>query len=178
LFDIVNIDGNDIVFKNWELEKFGAGWSTANSTMWQSTASGLFCYSPDSLNRNYSCGCWGQIQGNGEYTEMNEHVKPYSLFASQLEKRLGRDVSQQCRVLERNTNASSSPTIEEAMKMAEEALKPRQTLLQWIEVARLDVASEAGGASKTSGTSRTSRTSHERRCLARWWQAPDALVER
>lgn len=135
LFDIVNIDGNDIVFKNWELEKFGAGWSTANSTMWQSTASGLFCYSPDSLNRNISHGCWGQIQGNGEYTQMNEHVKPYSLFASQLEKRLGRDVSQQCRVLERDLNGSSSPTIEEAKVMAEEAMKPRQTLLQWIEAA-------------------------------------------
>ena len=176
LFDIVNIDGNDIVFKDWELEKFGAGWSTANSTMWQSTASGLFCYSPDSLNRNYSCGCWGQIQGNGEYTEMNEHVKPYSLFASQLEKRLGRDVSQQCRVLERNTNASSSPTIEEAVKMAEEALKPRQTLLQWIEVARLDVASEAGGASKTSGTSRTSKTSQARYSVANGWLTKDGVL--
>ena len=138
LFDIVNIDGNDIVFKNWELDKFGAGWSTANSTMWQSTASGLFCYSPDSLNRNYSRGCWGQIQGNGEYTEMNEHVKPYSLFASQLEKRLGRDVSQQCRVLERDLNGSSSPTIEEAKVMAEEAMKPRQTLMQWIETTRFE----------------------------------------
>ena len=137
LFDIVNIDGNDIVFKNWELEKFGAGWSTANSTMWQSTAAGLFCYSPDTLNRNYSRGCWGQVMGNGEYTEMNEHVKPYSLFADQLEKRLGRDVSAQCRVLERNTNASSSPTIEEALQMAEEALKPRQTLLGWIGAAVL-----------------------------------------
>ncbi len=135
LFDIVNIDGNDIVFKNWELEKFGAGWSTANSTMWQSTAAGLFCYSPDSLSRNYSIGCWGQIQGNGDFTEMNEHVKPYSLFASQLEKRLGHDVREQCRVLERNTNASSSPTIEEAMRMAEEALQPRQTLQQWIDAA-------------------------------------------
>lgn len=137
LFDIVNIDGNDIVFKNWELEKFGAGWSTANSTMWQSTAAGLFCYSPDTLNRNFSRGCWGQIMGDGEYSEMNEHVKPYSLFADQLEKRLGRDVKDQCRVMERNTNASSSPTIEEAMKMAEEALKPRQTLKQWIDSATL-----------------------------------------
>ena len=137
LFDIVNIDGNDIVFKNWELEKFGAGWSTANSTMWQSTASGLFCYSPDSLNRNYSRGCWGQIMGSGEYTEMNEHVKPYSLYADQLAKRLGRDVSEQCRVLERSTNASSSPTIEEAMQMAQEALKPRLTLRQWIDAAQM-----------------------------------------
>ena len=135
LFDIVNIDGNDIVFKNWELEKFGAGWSTANSTLWQSTASGLFCYSPDSLNKNYSIGCWGQIQGNGEYSDMNEHVRPYSLYASQLEKRLGRDVSGQCRVLERNTNASSSPTIEEAMQLAEEALQPRTTMQMWIDSA-------------------------------------------
>ena len=135
LFDIVNIDGNDLVFKNWELEKFGAGWSTANSTLWQSTASGLFCYSPDSLNKNYSIGCWGQIQGNGEYSDMNEHVRPYSLYASQLEKRLGRDVSAQCRVLERNTNASSSPTIEEAMQLAEDALQPRTTMQMWIDSA-------------------------------------------
>lgn len=135
LFDIVNIDGNDIVFKNWELEKFGAGWSTANSMMWQSTASGLFCYSPDSLNRNYSCGCWGQVMGNGEYFEMNEHVRPYSLFAAQLEKRMGHDVTAQCRVLERNLNASSSPTIEEAMLMAEEAMKPRVSMEMWIDSA-------------------------------------------
>ena len=135
LFDIVNIDGNDIVFKNWELEKFGAGWSTANSTMWQSTASGLYCYSPDSLNRNISHGCWGQIQGNGDYSEMNEHVRPYSLFASQLEKRLGRNVDEQCRTLLRDCNASSSPTIEEAIQLAEEAMKPRISMQMWIDSA-------------------------------------------
>ena len=175
LFDIVNIDGNDIVFKNWELDKFGAGWSTANSTMWQSTASGLFCYSPDSLNRNYSRGCWGQIQGNGEYTEMNEHVKPYSLFASQLEKRLGHDVSQQCRVLERNTNASSSPTIEEAMKLAEEALKPRQTMLQWIEAARFegDITPVKPFSSITSQTSPTSPASY---AIANGWLTKDGSL--
>ncbi len=135
LFDVVNIDGQDIVFKNWELEKFGAGWSTGNSMMWQSTAAGLFCYSPNPQNRNFSRGCWGQIMGNGEYSEMNEHVQPYSLFASQLEKRLGRDVKSQCRVLERNTNASSSPTIDEAIKMAEEAMKPRVSMQMWIDSA-------------------------------------------
>ena len=146
LFDIVNIDGNDLIFKNLELEKFGAGWNTANSTMWQSTASGLFCYSPDTLNRNYSNGCWGQIMGNGEYTAMNEHVKPYSLFADQLLKRKEAQggqtaeeaadfVRQLCRTLERNTNASSSPTIEEAMRMAEEAMKPRVSMENWIDAA-------------------------------------------
>jgi len=187
LFDIVNIDGNDIVFKNWELEKFGAGWSTANSTMWQCTASGLFCYSPDSLNRNYSRGCWGQIQGNGEYTEMNEHVKPYSLFASQLEKRLGRDVSQQCRVLERNTNASSSPTIEEAVKMAEEALKPRQTMRQWIEAApteNLELRTERYDDSQSGKSSKqgnhtshlSSLTSHFSYDIANGWLTKDGVL--
>jgi hypothetical protein len=153
LFDIVNIDGNDIVFKNWELEKFGAGWSTANSMMWQSTAAGLFCYSPDSLNRNHSYGCWGQIQGNGEYGQMNEHVQPYSLFASQLEKRLGRDVDAQCRIYHRPVNASSSPTIEEAVQLAEEALQPRITLQMWIDSARFE------GDIKTAGCSRFSSIS-------------------
>ena len=175
LFDIVNIDGNDIVFKNWELEKFGAGWSTANSTMWQSTASGLFCYSPDSINRNISHGCWGQIQGNGEYTQMNEHVKPYSLFASQLEKRLGRDVSRQCRILERDLNGSSSPTIEEAKVMAEEALKPRQTLLQWIEAAHFegDITPCKPFTSQTSQTSVASPASY---ALTNGWLTKDGSL--
>ncbi len=176
LFDIVNIDGNDIVFKNWELEKFGAGWSTANSTMWQSTAAGLFCYSPDSLNRNYSIGCWGQIQGNGEYSEMNEHVKPYSLFASQLEKRLGHDVKEQCRVLERNTNASSSPTIEEAIRMAEEALQPRQTLQQWIDAAcfKGDIAYKGSSFSRESSSSRESSPSTY--AITNGWLTKDGSV--
>ena len=179
LFDIVNVDGNDIVFRNWELQKFGGGWSTANSTLWQSTAAALLCYSPDTLNRNYSIGCWGQIQGNGEFSEMNEHVRPYSLFAAQLLRRrlkavgsadqgtsstaglaadstaVARQVAEQCRVLERNTNASSSPTIEEAMQMAEEALQPRLTLRQWIDSARLMASVEPVATEKQKNKGKT-----------------------
>ena len=184
LFDIVNIDGNDIVFKNWELEKFGAGWSTANSMMWQSTAAGLFCYSPDTLNRNHSYGCWGQIQGNGEYGQMNEHVQPYSLFASQLEKRLGRDVDAQCRVYYRPVNASSSPTIEEAVKLAEEALQPRITMQMWIDSAHFEgdikpVKAFAGYSSSSSYTSHTSHTSPTRNTsytINNGWLTKDGAV--
>ena len=145
LFDCVNIDGNDLIFKNLELEKFGGGWSTANSTLWQSTASAILCYSPDSTCRNYSVGCWGQIQGSGEYSEMNEHVKPYSIFQQQLLARLEKqaagglsadDIRAMCRVMERPTNASSSPTIEEAMQMSKEAMAPRVTMAMWIDSAR------------------------------------------
>ena len=178
LFDIVNIDGNDIVFKNWELEKFGAGWGTVNSTMWQSTAAGLFCYQPDTLQRNISYGCWGQIQGNGDFDQMNEHVRPYSLFAEQLKKRLDRNVDEQCRVLERNTNASSSPTIEVAVQMAEEALKPRLTLQQWIDSARFEgdtsPTSSTSLTSSTSKTSPTSSTSHY--ALLNGWLTKDGAI--
>ena len=38
LFDIVNIDGNDLKFANLEQYQFGTGWNTANSMMWQCTA--------------------------------------------------------------------------------------------------------------------------------------------
>ena len=181
LFDIVNIDGNDIVFKNWELEKFGAGWSTANSMMWQSTAAGLFCYSPDTLNRNHSYGCWGQIQGNGEYGQMNEHVQPYSLFASQLEKRLGRDVDAQCRVYYRPVNASSSPTIEEAVKLAEEALQPRITMQMWIDSAHFEgdikpVKAFAGYSSSSSYTSHTSPTRNTSYTINNGWLTKDGAV--
>ena len=143
LFDCVNIDGNDLIYKNLELEKYGGGWNTANSTLWQSTASGIYCYSPDSTCRNYSYGCWGQIQGNGEYGAINEHVKPYSIYQELLSRRLGCDVSDRCRVLERPTNASSSPTVEEAVQMAKEALAPRLTMEQWIDTASLDLPGNA-----------------------------------
>lgn len=175
LFDIVNIDGNDIAFKNWELEKFGAGWSTANSMLWQSTASAVYCYSPDSLNRNSSHGCWGQIQGSGEYSQMNEHVNPYSLFRSQLEKRLGRNVDAQCRIYNRPVNASSSPTIEEAVKLAEEALQPRITMQMWIDSARFDAditpTKAFAGSSGKSGA-----TSHSSYAINNGWLTKDGNV--
>ena len=56
LFDVVNIDGHDLVFKNLEQYQTGTGWNTANSMFWQCTASTLWCYSPDSLNRSSANG--------------------------------------------------------------------------------------------------------------------------
>lgn len=145
LFDVVNIDGNDLRFCNLELAKYGAGWNTANSTLWQCSASGIDCYSPDSDAVCIAYGCWAQFQGNGIIDQTNEHVKPRSLFQDQLAKRLQRDVSQQCRVLERNTAASSSPSIEEAVRLAEEATRPRLTMEMWIDSARLGAETSRQG---------------------------------
>ena len=88
LFDVVNIDGHILSFKNLGQDKNGAGWNTANSLFWQCTAAEIECYAPakDAMNRAY--GCWAQFSGDGEWAQSNNHVQPRSIFYAQLEDRL------------------------------------------------------------------------------------------
>ena len=133
LFDIVNIDGHDLCFKNLEQFQFGTGWNTANSMFWQCTASTIWCYSPDADNRCSGHGCWGTLTGNAEWTSSNDHVQPRSLFYAQLAARVG-DGAPKDWLLPMNTNATSSPTEEQAMQMAQESLiTPRLTMEMWID---------------------------------------------
>jgi len=133
LFDIVNIDGHDLCFRNLEQFQFGTGWNTANSMFWQCTASTIWCYSPDKDNRCSGHGCWGTLTGNAEWTSSNDHVQPRSLFYAQLQARVG-DTGPKAWLLPMNTNATSSPTEEQAMLMAQESLHtPRLTMEMWID---------------------------------------------
>jgi hypothetical protein len=135
LFDIVNVDGNDLVFANLGQEKNGAGWNTANSLFWQCTASEIKCYSPSAEVHNYASGCWAQFSGDGLWSQSNNHVNPRSFFHAQLTARLGTDVSARTRVLPRNTTASSSPSVEQAMLLAKQAYEPLLTLEKLINQA-------------------------------------------
>lgn len=132
LFDIVNIDGHNLTYKNLGQNKNGAGWNTGNSMFWQCTASEIECYSPSKNAMNRAYGCWAQFSGDGEWAQSNSHVRPRSLFYAQLEERLQKDCSESARILPMNTNATSSPTVEEAMILAKEAYTPRLTLEKWI----------------------------------------------
>lgn len=145
LFDIVNIDGNDISFKNLEQFQFGTGWNTANSMMWQCTGSTLYCYSPDKDNRNSAHGCWGTLTGNAEWTSSNDHVQPRSLFYAQLQKRIGKDAVDGY-ILPRDTKASSSPEIAQAQLMAQASLTvPRLTMEMWIDSVPYTASTSAKG---------------------------------
>ena len=169
LFDIVNIDGHDLCFRNLEQFQFGTGWNTANSMMWQCTASTLWCYSPDDDNRSSAHGCWGTLTGNGNWTSSNDHVQPRSLFYSQLEQRLSGDSAQSAPlatkkeratarvavpkgwILPRPTDASSSPTPEQAEAMAQASLtQPRLTLEMWLDSIPFTASLSAQGLKRGS----------------------------
>ena len=136
LYDIVDIDGNDLVMKNLGQDNNGAGWNAATSVAWQCTAAEIHCYSPDTLNRNQVYGGWAQFSGDGVWVNSNNHMQPRSLYYAQLEERLGQRMMVLPRVYQRPTDASSSPSVEKAQLMAREAREvPRQTLQDWIEQA-------------------------------------------
>lgn len=145
LFDNVNIEGGSISFKNLGLDKWGAGWNTANSMLWQCQASKIDCYNMTKLDRCYAVGCWAYCQGDGYWLSTNDHVNPYSLFMYQLDRRHGKAnapfnrfyESQESRLLQRPHDGSTSPTEEQAYAMAQQALQPRLTMEQWIDQAQL-----------------------------------------
>ena len=142
LFDIVNIDGNDLRIENLGQFQMGTGWNSANAMLWQCTASTITCFSPDADNRSSGHGCWGTLTGNGEWTSSNDHVSPRSLFYDQLQRRLATRLSSDSatrlattlgRLLPISTSATSSPTSEEAMALAQASLTTsRLTLEEWI----------------------------------------------
>lgn len=145
IFDIVNIDGNNLTFKNLGQNKNGAGWNTANSIFWQCSAAEIECYSPSADNKNYAYGCWAQFSGNGEWAESNNHVQPRSLFYSQLAARTANDVSKRAGILPKSTDASSSPPVDVAQEMTREAKKPLLTLEKWINQSNTDLPLKIDG---------------------------------
>ncbi|MBQ3187190.1 MAG: pectate lyase [Alistipes sp.] len=146
LFDIVNIDGHDLSFKKLERTHARAGWNTANSVAWQCTAAGIECYAPRGYGMNYANGSWATMCGDGVMTNSDEFVKPYSLFRAQLAARIGAEKAQQItRIYDRDTNATSSPTIEQAIKLAKQAYEPRVTIPMWIAQAPFTASVEDNG---------------------------------
>lgn len=158
LYDIVEIDGHDLVMKNLGQDNNGAGWNAASSVAWQCSAAEIHCYSPDTINTNRAYGAWAQFSGDGYWSNSNNHVQPRSLYYAQLEERLGEKMVVNPRILMRSTEASSSPSVAKAMEMAMEARNvPRQTLREWIEEAPALLA-EAGEEAKGCDGIATNRT--------------------
>lgn len=150
LFDVVNVDGNAIRFGNRSQDGNGAGWSAANSVLWQCTAARIDCEKPPTAN-NYSFGSWAQFSGNGYWESSNEQINPRSLYYAQLAQRLGADVAKRAFILPFDGEASSSPPVDVAMAMTKKAKEPLLTLYDWID----EVAKQNAISTSTTGAKNT-----------------------
>ena len=150
LFDIVNIDGNALSFANRWQDGQGAGWSAANSVLWNCSASRIDCFKPPTAN-NFSFGSWAEFNGDGYWGESNNHVQPRSLYYAQLAERLQGTPAVKSHLFPLNTNASSSPSVQVAQELVAEARKPAASFLQFIDEAakRQPIVTVAPGVKST-----------------------------
>ncbi|SDC02255.1 DUF6298 domain-containing protein [Pedobacter soli] len=134
LFDIVNIDGQALSYLNRGQDGQGAGWSAANSVFWQCSAARVDNYQPPTA-QNWAFGTWAQFAGNGYWDMSNEQIQPRSLYYAQLKDRVGNSVDARTFVLPVETEASSSPPVDVALKLTKLAYKPALTLSEYIDSA-------------------------------------------
>ncbi len=131
LFDVSYVDGHALSYNNREQNGRGAGWTAANSVIWETSASKIDCYSPPTA-QNWAFGVWGGIMGgNGHWKDVNNHIAPRSLFYAQLENRLGK-LPMNPFVFDLGSEPSSSPTVEVAQELTKTALNLTESLPEWI----------------------------------------------
>jgi hypothetical protein len=134
LFDIVNVDAQAISFMNRGQDGQGAGWNIANSVLWNCAAARIDCYQPPTA-QNWSLGSWSQFAGDGYWGESNNSIEPRSLYYQQLKERIGSSANQRTQVMNIETDATSSPTVEQAAALTRIAYAPAGTVLEFIREA-------------------------------------------
>jgi len=134
LFDIVNIDGGAIRLKNRMQEAQGAGWTAANSVIWQSSASIIESFQPPGAY-NWVFGAWAEPSGDAYWVDTNNHIQPRSLYYAQLKNRIGEEVFDRAHLLPVDIGSYTSPTRTIAAKQTELAETSPVHLTEWISKA-------------------------------------------
>lgn len=132
LFDVVSVDGNAIRLGNRGQDANGAGWCAANSMLWNCSAARIDCYQPPTA-QNWSYASWAQFSGDGYWYGSNESINPRSFYYTQLANRLNKSVDEIGQVLQVETEASSSPTVQQAAQLIATSIKPHIQLTEWID---------------------------------------------
>ena len=147
LFDNVRIDGGGLSLMNRGSAGAGAGWSAANSVLWQCDASRISCENPPTA-QNWAFGCWGEFAGNGIWRSSNDHMRPDSLFVAQVADRLGSEAAQRIKLMPRSTEEFSNPTAAQAVTLIAASRKPAPQLSDYITTApaRHPIPAEPGTA--------------------------------
>jgi len=149
LYDNVRIDGGGLNLMNRGAAGEGAGWSAANSVLWQCSASKIACDNPPGA-QNWAFGCWGEFSGNGVWRNANSSVKPASLFIAQVADRLGAGAAAKIKLMARSQEEYSNPTAEQAAKLIENSRRPAPLLVDYIAAAatRDPILADPAGAKK------------------------------
>ena len=149
LFDNVRIDGGALSLMNRGSDSEGAGWSAANSVLWQCDASKISCENPPGA-RNFAFGCWGEFAGNGVWRQANASVRPVSLYVAQLADRRGAAAAEEVKLMPRSLEEYSNPTPAQAAKLIANSRLPAPQINDYIAAAstRDPIASDPGDAKR------------------------------
>ena len=131
LFDICSVSGNALRTNIPNYADAFAGWTTTNTTFWNSTASMVSCVKPQVAGNNYAYGAWGQFNGRGHWESPNSHVNPWSLYYTQLERRLGKASPEADKLIGLGRGGTSS--IQDAAYQTVKARRPLTMLSTWID---------------------------------------------
>lgn len=131
LFDIVNVEGQALSYKNHMQQRQGSGWTAANSVFWQCSASLIECFSPPTA-QNWAFGSWSEFSGDGYWQDSNNNINPRSLYYAQKKDRFP-DNTEDTGLMPFEGEASSSPKVEVAMELTKQAYAPALTLSEWID---------------------------------------------
>ena len=131
LFDICSVSGNALRTNIPNYADAFAGWTTTNTTFWNSTASMVSCVKPQVAGNNYAYGAWGQFNGRGHWESPNSHVNPWSLYYTQLERRLGKASPEADKLIGLGKGGTSS--IQDAAYQTAKARRPLTMLSTWID---------------------------------------------
>lgn len=138
LFEVSYVNGHALSYNNREQNGRGAGWTAANSVIWETSASKIENYSPPTA-QNWAFGTWGGIMaGDGHWKDVNGHISPRSLFYAQLGNRFEK-LPVNPHIYDLGSEPSSSPTVEVAMELTKNSVAPKQSLVEFIaEVSKLN----------------------------------------
>jgi hypothetical protein len=160
LYDGVTVDGNGLSLAHRGPSPEGAGWSAANSVLWQCSAASIRCANPP-MARNWAFGCWAEFEGDGLWRSSNEFVKPESLYLAQLSDRLGPEAASRIKLMRRSTDERTNPTAEEAAQLIAASTKPAPLLSDFIAAApsRDPIPSDVGNVIRLEELSPSSAVS-------------------
>jgi len=131
LYDSVTIDGNALTLGYRAGNNAAIGWAAANCVLWNCSAAVIRCWNPPGA-QNWAFGSWASFEGDGIWRSSNDFISPPSLFAAQVQDRLGPEAAARLKLMPHPHEESSNPPVEKAQELAAASHQPAPQLKDYI----------------------------------------------